>query len=161
MNSDLIELLRHMDESGVRFLVVGGYAVIHHTEPRYTKDIDLLVSTDAKNAQRVFNVLKNFGAPLEGLTAESFQDDNSFFMMGRDPNRIDILMGIPGIDFEAAWQNRDVSELRGIKLNFIGLDDLITAKTAAGRDQDLIDVKALKLRKAILAREKQQQPPTD
>jgi len=161
MNSDLIDLLRRMAASEIKYLIVGGYAVIHHTEPRYTKDIDLFVATDPENARRVYNVLKAFGAPLEGLTAKSFEDVNSFFIMGREPNRIDILMGIPGIDFESAWRNRDTTELRGIELNFIGLDDLITVKKAAGRDQDLMDVKALELRKSILSKDKQQPPEKD
>jgi hypothetical protein len=41
MNSDFKDLLRILGEEGVRFPVVGGYAVIHHTQPRYTKDIDI------------------------------------------------------------------------------------------------------------------------
>ncbi len=39
MNSDFKDLLRTFDEEGVEFLVVGGYAIIHHTQPRYTKDL--------------------------------------------------------------------------------------------------------------------------
>jgi hypothetical protein len=45
------------------FLVVGAYAVTHHTEPRYTKDLDVWVRPTQTNARRVFRALKRFGAP--------------------------------------------------------------------------------------------------
>jgi len=56
-----------------------------------------------------------------GLTPESFEDKDSFFVLGKEPNRVDVLMGIPGVDFESAWDNREASELHGIKLSFIGI----------------------------------------
>ena len=70
MNQDFKDLLEAFVKEGVRFLIVGGYAVIRHSEPRYTKDLDIWVSSDALNAERVFRALDEFGAPLEGLTPQ-------------------------------------------------------------------------------------------
>ena len=67
MNSDFSDLLKLMDQFQVRFLVVGGYAVIRHTEPRFTKDLDLWIEATAENADRCFRALASFGAPLAGL----------------------------------------------------------------------------------------------
>ena len=54
MNQDFKDLLRVFNDEKVRCLVVGRYALIKHSEPRYTKDLDLWVSPDEENAQRVF-----------------------------------------------------------------------------------------------------------
>jgi predicted nucleotidyltransferase len=63
VNSDFSDLLKLFNDKGVRYLVVGGYAVIQYAEPRFTKDLDLWVATDPKNATAVFEALKEFGAP--------------------------------------------------------------------------------------------------
>jgi len=54
-------------------LVIGGYALIHYAEPRYTKDLDLWISTDTSNAAAVFNALRDLGAPLVGMTEKDFE----------------------------------------------------------------------------------------
>ena len=66
MNSNFKELLSILAAEQVRFLVVGGFAVMHYTEPRYTKDLDLWIALSRENADRVYRALKKFGAPLVG-----------------------------------------------------------------------------------------------
>ncbi|GAB4489741.1 MAG: hypothetical protein Fur0016_07470 [Anaerolineales bacterium] len=88
--------------------MIGGYAVIQYAEPRYTKDLDVWISTDAKNAEAVYLALREFGAPLEGLSAKDFSEEGYFFQMGLPPERLDVLMGIPGVTFEECWQRRVV-----------------------------------------------------
>ncbi len=72
VNSDFSDLLRHFNAGGVRYLVVGGYAVVQYAEPRYTKELDLWISTDPLNARAVYQALRAFGAPLFGLTERDF-----------------------------------------------------------------------------------------
>jgi len=143
MNSDLIELLDIFAREKIKYLIIGGYAVSFHAEPRYTKDIDLFIATDRKNAQAVYQALAEFGAPLEEVTPEDFGNTEYYYMIGAAPNRIDIMMGIPGLEFPAAWENRVKAEIDGVSIYYISRDDLLTAKRASGRDQDLMDVKAL------------------
>ena len=69
---DFRELLSLFRDNKVRYLVVGGYAVMKYTEPRYTKHLDLWISTDKANAESVFAALKAFGAPLRDLDADDF-----------------------------------------------------------------------------------------
>ena len=64
---DFKELLNTLEKHSVRYLVVGGYAVMKYTEPRFTKDLDLWTSTDEENSKAVFSALKEFGAPLKGF----------------------------------------------------------------------------------------------
>jgi hypothetical protein len=131
----------------VKYLVVGAYAVSIHAQPRATKDLDILIKADDKNARKVFRALAQFGAPLEGLSAADFAEPGPFFRMGREPVGVDILTQIPGVDFDAAWQRRVrdvVDPASGLKANFISADDLIAAKLAAGRPQDIADVDAIR-----------------
>jgi hypothetical protein len=63
--------------------------------------------------------------------------------MGVPPIRVDILMGIPGVVFEKCWEKRVQMDFEGLKINFISREDLIIAKKASGRPQDLIDADLL------------------
>jgi hypothetical protein len=64
--------------------------------------------------------------------------------MGVPPIRVDILMGIPGVEFEDAWGRRVNIDFDGLLVTFISREDLIKAKLASGRPQDLLDVEALR-----------------
>jgi hypothetical protein len=143
VNSDFSDLLKLFNEYGVRYLVIGGYAVIQYAEPRFTKDLDLWISTDTTNALAVYKALKSFGAPLAGMTEADFLEEGYFYQMGVPPIRVDIMMGIPGIDFESSWQNRNEIEFDGLSVPFISKQDLIVSKKASGRPQDLIDAELL------------------
>jgi len=140
---DFRELLKLFDEHEVRYLIVGGYAVMRYAEPRFTKDLDVLIAVDAANAAAVFAALRAFGAPLAGLTPEDFAAEGSFYQMGNPPLRVDVLMGVPGVDFAAAWPRRETVMIGDAPMHFIGRQDLIASKRAAGRPKDLLDLEAL------------------
>ena len=157
MYQDYKDLLSAFHAHGVKYLVVGGFAVIYHSQPRYTKDIDFFIKADPANAQAIYAALAAFGAPLQGIRPDDFTDRNSFFRFGRDPKGFDILPAIPGVDFDAAWERRVeivVDTAVGLKGNFISADDLIASKLASGRLQDLADAEAIRK-----ARESQGPPP--
>lgn len=143
VNSDFTELMNLFNANKVRYLIIGGYALIQYSEPRYTKDLDIWISTDQDNAAAVYKTLKEFGAPLVELTEKDFAKEGYFYQMGRPPMRVDILMGIPGVEFEKAWSRRLEVDFDGLEVKFISKEDLISAKLASGRPQDLIDAQSL------------------
>lgn len=143
VNSDFTDLLKLFNDNSVRYLIIGGYAVIQYAEPRYTKDLDLWISTDTTNATSVYAALKAFGAPLAELTEKDFAEEGYVYQMGVPPMRVDILMGIPGLEFEQAWERRVEIDFDGLLAPFISREDLIIAKRASGRPQDLIDADTL------------------
>jgi hypothetical protein len=144
MPKDLKELLLAFNEHGVRYLIVGGYAFGAHAEPRATKDLDVFIATDELNSSAVYRALADYGAPLDGLTPSDFRDDSGF-QIGQPPARIDILQRISGIAFEDAWENRVEGLIDGeVVAPVISRGDLIRNKLEAGRDQDLLDVRALR-----------------
>ena len=143
VNSDFSDLLKLFNANNVEYMVIGGYALIQYAEPRYTKDLDLWISTDPENASAVYFALKQFGAPLNGLTQSDFSEDGFFYQMGMPPVRVDILMGIPGVQFREAWKRRETVWFDDLPVFFISRQDLITAKRSSGRPQDLIDADLL------------------
>ncbi len=141
---DFKELLSIMDRHEVRYLVIGGYAVMLYSEPRWTKDLDLWIAIDPTNASAVFAALKEFGAPLAGLSVKDFTERGYFYQMGRPPMRVDVMMEVSGIDFEDAWSRKNSISVDELTVHFISRDDLILSKLAAGREQDLKDVEILR-----------------
>ena len=133
------ELLQALNEFEVEYLIVGGYAVMKYTEPRYTKDLDVWVNNSPRNSAGLFHALAKFGAPLanDGITPETFQKDDIVYQIGVPPVRIDILTRITGVRFADAWANRVKSAIFGVPIHFISLNDLIANKQAAGRSTDL------------------------
>jgi hypothetical protein len=146
MYQEFKDLLSAFHAHGVKYLIVGGYAVIFHAQPRTTKDIDLLIQADPRNAQAIYEALTEFGLPLGEIRPEDFADRASFYRFGHEPRCVDILPEIPGVDFDAAWERRVegvIDRETGLKASFISAEDLIAAKLAAGRPQDLADADAI------------------
>lgn len=133
------ELLLLLDDCHAEYLIVGGYAVMHYSEPRFTKDLDIWVGHSAANSPRIFAALAQFGAPLrhDGVSEDTFAEENIVYKIGVAPVRVDISTGITGCDFAAAWQRRVSSVMYGVPVHFISLDDLIANKRAAGRSTDI------------------------
>jgi predicted nucleotidyltransferase len=144
-NPHFRELLQLLNDFEVRYLIVGGYAVMKYTEPRYTKDLDIWVENSVENASRVFAALKKFGAPLESnnITPETFARSEITYQIGVAPIRIDILTQITGIEFSAAWKERVSGTIFGVPVPFISLDHLIANKQATGRSSDLEQLKQI------------------
>jgi predicted nucleotidyltransferase len=142
---DFKELLRAFNEEEAEYLIVGGYAVMKYTEPRFTKDLDVWVGNSPENAAKVYRALAEFGAPLEkdGLVPADFASDDITYQIGVEPVRIDILTHVSGIKFADAWPNRVVGMFWGVPVCFISLSDLILNKRAAGRSADLEQLEQL------------------
>lgn len=144
MNSDFKELLLIFAEEKVEYLVVGGYAVIEYTQPRYTKDIDLWLKPSPENARRIVKAFYRFGLPLVEVTPADLEKEGLQYVIGASPCQIDFLTSLPGLpDFDAAWAARKTGSADDIPIQFLGKDHLIRAKTTAGRPQDLADLDEL------------------
>lgn len=146
MFDDLKELLSVFNAHGVKYLIVGGYAVSFHAQPRATKDLDLFIQADVDNARVAHNALASFGAPLSEISIEDLANPRKFFRFGREPVAVDILPGIEGVEFDGAWARRVdavVDTERNLSAHFISKADLIASKIAAGRARDLADVEAI------------------
>jgi hypothetical protein len=145
VNQDFKDLLLAFNEEKVRYLIVGGYALIKYTEPRYTKDLDIWVSPYKDNAEKVFRALIAYGAPVSAMSPADFTREGFFFTMGIAPSRVDILFDLTGLTFDAAWERREHVIIWNVETNFLSRVDLIINKEAVGRKQDLADVEKLRI----------------
>ncbi len=143
INPDFRDLLLAFNAAKVRYLVVGAYAVTFHAQPRFTKDLDIWVEASAENAARVHRALTSFGAPVSEVTVEDLANQEMVYQIGVPPNRIDILMGVTGLEFHESWPERVESQYGDCPIHVISRHDLIRNKRATGRPQDLIDLRTL------------------
>jgi len=140
MNSDFRDLLRLFDRHEVRYLIVGGYAAMHYSQPRFTKDLDLWLEPSPENASRVMLAFHEFGMPLIDVTPEDFAQESFQYMVGRAPVLFDFLTSLPELRFATCWNSRVTDEGEGFPVQFLSRNDLIRAKEVAGRPQDLADL---------------------
>ena len=140
MNSDFKELLQKFNVHNVEYMIVGGYAAIHYSQPRYTKDLDIWIRPSLDNAKLVAKAFAEFGLPMHEFNLDDLAHKGFQFFVGVSPVAFDFLTTITGLEFEQAWKNREPSEQNGFTIWYVGKDDLITAKKAVGRLQDLHDI---------------------
>ena len=143
LNQDFREFIASLNDNGVRYLVIGGYAVAFHGYPRYTKDIDIWIEIGEENAERMVRALRQFGFGSLGLREADFLEPDQVIQLGYAPNRIDLIMGPPGVEFAECYDERVEVEIEGVVVNFVGLDCLKRSKRASGRWQDLADLENL------------------
>jgi hypothetical protein len=145
VNEDFQDMLAALLASGARFLVVGAHALAVHGVVRATGDLDVWIHTDPVNAERVWEALRRFGAPVEtlGATLGDLARPGLVLQIGLSPRRIDILTGLTGVDFDSAWRSRVVHRVGSLEIPFLDRETLIRNKRATGRLRDLADVERL------------------
>ena len=142
---DISEFLALLERRGVRYLIVGGEAVIYYGYARLTGDVDIFFDQTEENSERLFSVLLEFwGGDIPGIdTHEELLEENIVVQFGRPPNRLDLLGSISGVHFEEAWLNRAKVKVESDSpfwIQFIGRSELIRNKRAANRDKDRDDL---------------------
>jgi hypothetical protein len=142
---DFVDLLRGFIDHGVRFLVVGAYALAVLGRPRATGDLDVWVEATPENAGRVLTAFRRYGAPLHDLTEHDLVTPGVVFQIGVPPLRIDVLTSIDGDRFVPAWRRRVKATFDGLLVGVLSRRDFIANKRATGRLKDLADVERLEL----------------
>lgn len=140
---DFKDLLAAFAAEKVDYLLIGGYAVAFHGRPRFTKDIDLWIGPGDENALRAARALTLFGAPPDIIMTLRSLSSGEILFFGVPPARVDILRDVSGVTFPEADARRVEVEWDGVPVRVLALQDLLAAKRAAGREQDLQDVRIL------------------
>jgi len=148
VEKDFRDFLKSLNAKKARYLIVGGYAYSYHAEPRYTKDIGILVEATEKNGTKVVAAIADFWGMKPEVEASDFFRRDMVVQLGVAPVRIDIITACAGIEFQSAWKNRIKAKYGDISVYFISLEDLIKNKRAVGRDRDMLDAKYLERVKA-------------
>ncbi len=138
---DFRDFLKLLNKHRVEYLLIGGYAVFYHGYPRATEDIDFWVAISPDNAQKLVQVMRDFG--LSDATPELFLKEHQLTRIGFKPYRVEVLTTLSGVQFETCYARRVVDTIDGIEVNIISLEDLKQNKKASGRLKDQDDVQNL------------------
>lgn len=138
---DFVELLNKHE---VEYMVVGGYALAFHGEPRFTGDLDIWIDCSEGNARKMVNVMRDFGAASLGFTKEDFMDEGIIKQIGQPPLRIDILGAIDGVKYCDAEKDKQQFTSQNLSIPYIGVKDFIKNKEAVGRKKDREDSKRIR-----------------
>lgn len=140
---DFEDFIKLLNKHTVEYMVVGGYALAFHGKPRHTGDLDIWIGISEENAKKMLWVVKDFGLRSLRFTVEDFLREGFITQIGYPPLRIDILNSIDGVKFSEAYKNRQIIDLDGLPVIYIGLNEFIQNKQASGRERDLSDIKEL------------------
>jgi len=138
---DFINLLKKYE---VKFVLVGGLAVVVHGHYRTTKDMDLFYECSEENCLKLIKSINDFGFKYLNLSIEDLMDSSGYVKLGNAPIRIDLFCDLPGVNFEEVYKMAFDYTEDGIELKVIHVNHLIQNKLTVGRDQDLSDAKKLK-----------------
>ncbi|MBP7867916.1 MAG: hypothetical protein KA419_18460 [Acidobacteria bacterium] len=149
-SEDIRDFMLCLDRTGVRYVLLGGEAVIYYGHARLTGDTDFFYDIAEDNAQNLFRALRLFWRDnIPGVKAPSdLQVRGQVIQFGRPPNRIDLVNAVSGISFQEAWSSRREESLcwegGNCRVFIIGLEPLMRNKQAAGRGRDLDDLRYLR-----------------
>ena len=157
--ADVEAILRALNDADVRYLIVGGLAVVAHGYVRATVDIDIVLNLEEENALRAMNALKQIGyRPLVPVDASQFADEKTrtlwqeekhmiVFQMrnpDRESTRLDIFVTEP-FSFTEEYAKAKWEDVAGTPSPVLRLEELLRMKRKSGRPQDLADIEQLNL----------------
>ncbi len=159
MQPDLVSVLRLLEEGGVRFILIGGLAMVAHGSDYITRDVDVVYSREPANLTALVAALKPHHPRLRGVpedlpfifNARTFQNMQNMTLT-TDLGSLDLLAEAPGADsFDALWERAIVVEIEGLVVHVASVADLIAMKTAANRPKDQIHVMELRALRELIA----------
>jgi predicted nucleotidyltransferase len=145
-NQDFQEFIQALNTNDVKYILVGGYAVILHGYIRSTADMDIWVDKTEGNYSKLKKALNQFGAPCFSKN-EFLGDQFNVWGIGREPNRIEIMSEVKGLKFNIAYKKSQTYQQENLQIKFIHLNDLLASKKAAGRFKDKNDIEQLNKKK--------------
>jgi hypothetical protein len=145
LNRHFQEFIELLEKHGVKYLVVGGYAVGFHGFPRYTGDLDVFIAISEENSENILRAFGEFGFSDLGLNVQDFLEEEIVVEIGREPIKIQVLTGIDGVTFEESYSGKEYLQLsKELSIPFIGYEALLKNKEASPRAKDKIDFEELK-----------------
>lgn len=139
---DTEDLTRLLKEHKVDFVIIGATAMPVYGYARATLDIDIFIRPERVNVQRTLAALKSFGYDMSDVSVDDLLTKK--LLIRQYGVETDIHPFVKGVTFEKIWNNKVEANFGKTSVYFASLDDLIEMKEAAGRPQDLQDIKYLK-----------------
>jgi hypothetical protein len=157
------DILRTLDENGVRYVLIGGLASVLHGAPHVTTDVDIVPEEDLRNLERLSSALKQLNAKIRVAgEPEGVPFDHSAESLVRvrvwnlttSLGDLDVTFEPSGTrGYEDLKRDAERLSLHGVQVPVASLADVIRSKEAAGRARDRAVLSTLR---EILARRRRQ-----
>lgn len=146
---DFRDFLKALNDQEVKYILVGGLAVVLHGHARVTGDMDIWVECTEANYKKLVKAFHQFHMPVFDMTLEKFLNttDNDVFSFGRNPVGIDVMTSVKGIEFDKSYELSIVFDDDGLLIRVVHINQLIEAKRNSGRLKDLDDIQQLQRKK--------------
>lgn len=152
------EILEALYKNKIKYLLVGGLSVNLHGIPRFTQDIDIVISMDEENILKTSSVLEGLGyipkLPIKArdlLNPEIVQDwvknknlKAFCFYHPQDPYKVVDIVLTSSLNFKKSYEHKVIKKLEDIEIHLISIEDLMEMKKNSGRPQDISDLEMLK-----------------
>jgi hypothetical protein len=138
-------LLKKLITAGVKFIIVGGYAINYHGYNRTTGDLDIWIKPGNDNRDTLLMVLKELGFredSLQFLRQADFGQPFAFHFWD-EPYKVDIMTKISGVSFNEADTKKIIMDYEGLSIPFLDFHHLVLSKISTGRSRDQVDVEEL------------------
>ena len=147
LNPDFQDFIKCFNRHKVRYVLVGGYAVIYHGYNRSTGDLDIFVEATVANYNRIVQAFEEFKMPVFDMTQSTFLNTESYevFTFGVPPVSIDIITVLRGVTFDEAFTMSTNGLIDGITIRVLLKNGLLLAKKISNRPKDLEDIHQLNL----------------
>lgn len=143
IHDDFEEFLRLLNSESVDYVIVGGYAVAYHGYIRTTQDLDILFANNKDNIEKICRAMIHFGFTEQAFDATDFSEPGSIIRMGVPPVRIELINEISGVTFDEVWITKVTGKYGTVSVFYIGKQELLKNKKAAGRPKDVADIDEL------------------
>ncbi len=124
VEKDFEDLLKALNANNVNYCVVGAYAVMYYTCPRFTNDMDVLIQSTPENAKRAIKAIEDFGFVGTGAKPEDLLDRKKIFELGQPPVMVHITTKIDGLNDDEIWNNLEKGKYGATSVNYLGLEQL-------------------------------------
>jgi len=144
-NEDFRDFIAALNKNEVRYILVGGFAVILHGYSRTTGDMDIWVDRTSENYLKLKDAFSDFGMPVFDMTQDNFLTHPIWdvFTFGIPPVAIDIMLKVKGLDFDENFRQAVLFEDDNLKIRTLDKNRLIEAKKHSNRPKDIDDIQNL------------------
>lgn len=140
-----LKVLILLNEHRVKYLLIGGYAVIVHGYSRTTGDMDLWIEPSKENQLnlcKVFKALAFDNRDIDHIKSLDFNEPH-VFSIGSAPQKIDFLTKVALVKFKDAFANKISHVINGLSIDIVHLNDLVLMKMNTNRLKDKADIEEL------------------
>lgn len=141
-NEDFRDFITALNTNEVRYILVGGFAVILHGYSRTTGDMDIWVERTRENYLKLQKAFSDFGMPVFDMTEDNFLEHPiwDIFTFGVPPVAIDIMVKVKGMDFEENYNKSVIFQNDNLEIRTLHKNQLIAAKKHSNRPKDQDDI---------------------